>query len=65
MNTLPIKHREKIDKFEIVKPVENWKWETISEKLADFKSKIKLEVQEFVKNPVKNEGSTILQETKK
>lgn len=62
MTTLPIKHREKIDKFNIVKSLKNQKWETISEKLADFKNKLKFEVQEFVKNPVKNEGSTILQE---
>jgi transposase-like protein len=62
MNILPIKHREKIDKFEIIKSMKNWKWETISDKLANFKSKIKLEVQEFVKNPVKNERSTVLQE---
>lgn len=64
MSTLPIKHREKIEKFEIVKSVKNWKWETISAKLADFKSKLKFEVREFVKNPMKNEGSTILSQIK-
>lgn len=63
MNILPIKHREKIEKFEIVKNLSNKNWESVSERLADFKNKLKLEVQEFIK-PMKNERSTILSQIK-
>lgn len=61
MTLLPIKHKEKIDKFEIVKSLKDWRWETISGRLKAYKEGIKLEVQAFVNNPVKNEGSRLLQ----
>jgi hypothetical protein len=59
MSNLPIKHREKIEKFKIVETLSNGNWESVSTKLDDFRDKLKLEVQEFIK-PIKNEGSSIL-----
>lgn len=64
MNLLPIKHKEKREKFEIIKSTNNTKWEDISEKLQEYKKKIKLEVQDFIK-PIKNERSEILLSTEK
>lgn len=62
MGKIPIKHREKIEKFEIIKSASDDKWITVSERLADFKNKLKLEVKEFIKP--QNERSTILPQVK-
>lgn len=64
MRNLPIRHREKIEKFRLVKPLADQDWESVYTKLNGFRDKLRLEVQEFIK-PVKNEGSTILSQIEK
>lgn len=48
INTMPIKHKEKLNRVKIVSSMNNNKWETIASEVNNLKMNIKKEVKEYV-----------------
>ena len=63
MPTMPLKHKEKLNKAKIALNIRNKKWSDIAEEVNNLRIKIKNEVKEYVTPRIKNDESIILQKS--